>query len=82
MASRLRVVQHWEHRDGFRATVCAATGRLPFPRSPIESPIYPTVDGAVQWCIDIMEDNVCPMGPFAKALIERYSGPVSVMEIE
>ena len=81
MAGRLRVLQHSEHRDGFQTIVCAATGRLHFARSPIDSPIYPTVEGAVKWCIDIMEENACRMGAFAKALIERYSGPVSVMKL-
>jgi hypothetical protein len=52
-----------------------------FSRSPIETPIYPTVDGAVNWSIDIIEENAYRMGPFAKALIERYSGPVSVMDL-
>jgi hypothetical protein len=56
-------------------------GRLPFARSPIESPIYPSVEGAVNWSIDIIEENAYRMGPFAKAIIQRYSGPVSVIDI-
>jgi len=78
---RLRVVQHWEHRNGFRAVVCATKGRLHFARSPIESPVYPTEEGAINWCIAIIEENAGRMGPFAKALIERYSGPVSVIDL-
>jgi len=78
---RLRVVQHWEHREGFQAIVCAVEGRLPFARSPMESPIYPTVESTVQWCVDIIEDNAARMGPFPKALIQRYSGPVSVIDL-
>jgi hypothetical protein len=54
---RPRGIQHYEHRDGFQAIVCAPKGRLHFARSPIESPIYPTVEGVVNWCVDIMEEN-------------------------
>jgi hypothetical protein len=77
----MRVIQHYEHRDGFPAIVCARNGRLHFARSPIDSPVFPTVDDAVNWSIDIIEENAARMGPFAKALIERYSRPVSVIEV-
>ena len=83
MTNRLRVIQHYEHRDGFRATVCARKGgRMRFARSPIDSPVFPTREWAEQWCVAILEANHASAGPLAIALIERYSGPVSVMEIE
>jgi hypothetical protein len=78
---RLRVVQHWEHRDGFQATLCARTGRLPFPRSPINEAIFDTVEQAEEWCVAMIEENADRLGPFVNALIERYSGPVSVVEL-
>lgn len=82
MTNKLRVVQHYEHRDGFRATVCAwKGGRMRCPRSPIDSPIFPTREWAEQWCVAIIEENHARMGPLAIALIERYSGPVSVIEV-
>lgn len=77
----MRVIQHYEYREGFRAIVCAPKGRMRFARSPIDSPVFPTREWAEQWCIDIIVANYKSMGPFAKALIEPYSGPVSVMEI-
>jgi hypothetical protein len=77
----MRVIQHYEHRDGFRAIVCAPKGRMHFARSPIDSPVFPTVDEAVHWAAGMIEENHARMGPFAKALIERYSGPVSVIEL-
>jgi hypothetical protein len=45
------------------------------------SPIFLTVEDAEEWCVDIMEENASRQGPFAIALIERYSGPVSVLDV-
>jgi len=55
---------------GTAAVVCGTKGRLHFARSPIESPVYPTEEGAISWCIAIIEENAARMGPSAKALIE------------
>ena len=77
----MRVIQRWEHRDGFQAIICARTGRMHYARSPIDSPIFQTLQDTIDWCVDIMEENAYRHGPFAKALIERYSGPVSVLDI-
>jgi hypothetical protein len=52
-----------------------------YTRSPIHGAVFATVDEAVQWAGGIMEENHVRMGPFAKALIEPYSSPVSVIEV-
>ena len=78
----MRVLQHYEHREGFQATVCAwKGGRMHFPMSPTESPIFLTVQETEDWCVDIIEENAYRQGPVAIALIERYSGPVSIIEV-
>ena len=51
----------------------------PCPRA--ERPIFLTLQETEDWCVDIMEENAYRQGPFAIALIERYSGPVSVLDI-
>jgi hypothetical protein len=46
----MRLLQHYEHRDGFRAIVCAwKGGRMRFARSPIDSPVFPTREWAEDW---------------------------------
>lgn len=45
----MRVRSHYEHRIGFRPIVCARKWRLHFARSPMDGPVFPTRDGAVQW---------------------------------
>jgi hypothetical protein len=78
----MHVIQHYEHCDGFRATVCAwKGGRDGFPRSPIDSPLFPMSESAEQWCVAILQANHTRMGPLTIAVIERYSGPVSVMGV-
>lgn len=77
----MRVIHRWEHRDGFQAIICARKGRMRYARSPIDSPIFLTVKEAEEWCVDIMAENADRQGPFAIALIERYSGPVSVLDV-
>ena len=52
-----------------------------FPVSPTESPIFLTVQETEDWCVDIIEENAYRQGPVAIALIERYSGPVSVIDV-
>ena len=77
----MRVIQRWEHRDGFQAIVCARKGRMHYARSPIDSPIFLTPEDAEDWCVDIIAENANRQGPFAMALIERYSGPVSMLDL-
>jgi hypothetical protein len=50
----MRVIHRWEHRDGFQATICARKGRMQYARSPIDSPIFLTVEDAENWCGDII----------------------------
>lgn len=62
--------------------MCAPERRLHFVSSPIESPIYPTAEAtSIGVSIFILEENAAHMGPFAKAIIQRYSGPVSVIDV-
>jgi hypothetical protein len=79
--TRLRVVQHWEHREGFRGTMRAREGRLPFPLAIVESPIYDEREYAQLWAFRMLVENAERMGPFAIATVAPYSGPVSVIEI-
>ena len=81
MTGRMRIRSRYEHRDGFRAIVRAREGRLPFPMSIIESPIYETREHAELWAFHTIVDNYERLGPFAVATVAPYSGPVSVMEI-
>jgi hypothetical protein len=52
-----------------------------YARSPIDSPIFLTPEDAEDWCVDIIAENANRQGPFAMALIERYSGPVSMLDL-
>ena len=77
MTKRIRVIQHYERREGFQAMVCAwKGGRMRFPHSPIDSPIFPALEWAEQWCVDVIAASHASMGPLAIALSERYSGTV------
>ena len=78
----MRLIHRYEHRDGFQATVCARKGRMHYARSPIDSPIFLNLQDAEDWCVDIIAENAYRQGPFAMALIERYSGPVSVLDVK
>lgn len=77
----MRVISRYEHRNGFRAIVRAREGQLPFARYVMESPIYDTRQGAMYWAAALIEENADRQGPFAIAIIEPYSGPVSVVTI-
>jgi hypothetical protein len=77
----MRVVSHYEHRTGFRAIVRVPEGQLHFARYVIDGPICETRDEAAHWAANIIEENALRNGPFAIAVIEPYSGPISMMKI-
>jgi hypothetical protein len=47
----------------------------------IDGPICETRDEAAHWAANIIEENALRNGPFAIAVIEPYSGPISMMKI-
>lgn len=53
-------------------------GRLHFARSPMDGPVFPARDGAVQWCVDIMEENHLRM----VRSLSPWSNPTRVADLD
>lgn len=71
-----------EHREGFQGFVFPVEGRLPFPRTPIDSPFLDTREDAQDWAAAMIEHMHDRRGPRTIAYIRPFSGEVRVLNVE